>query len=399
MLTIVMPTYWQRKKNQPAKHGDFVFDHPTPLDGKDTLTRTLESLALVEGEFNVVVITATVNHEIDQEVEVRVEKIISSFRKNYPIMQFAASDLTIVRKRITHLGLKPEDISLDGYSSIRNCQLLVPAVMGSDVIAALDDDEVVEPDYALKTQAFLGKQIGKKRADGIAGRYFYEWGNYRVKEFPGTREAENLFDRKHALQNDSYDLFDSRSGRVVETSITLGGNMVFSRDLFINVPFDPQVTRGEDIDYMINSRMMGYNWMLDKELKIYHFPPPCNPSHKLQEDIIRFIYEKKKIELARNIEGLHAVFVEDLKPYPGEFFTEDLEKDALKALKDRNGFSGKETFFMDPEETMETARQRAEFAVDFFPFIERWKEIISTLSKDDELVGYFQNKITGHSDI
>lgn len=307
-------------------------------------------------------------------------------------MQFAASDLDIVRKRMSSLGLDPSDISLDGYSSIRNCQLLVPAVMGTDVIAALDDDEIVDPDYAGETLAFVGKQIGKIRADGIAGRYFYESGSYRVKESPESRQTTNVFGRKHALQNDSYDLFDSRQGRVVETSIILGGNMVFSRELFTNVPFDPQVTRGEDIDYLINSRIMGYNWMLDKELKIYHYPPPCNPSHKLQEDIIRFVYEKEKIKLACDKKGWNSVSVDELKPYPGEFFTENLEKDALEALENRKGLSGKEAFFMTPEETMKTARERAKSSVDFFPFAKRWKDTISALSQDDELTEYFRKK-------
>lgn len=393
MLTIVIPSYWQRNMNQPAQPGDFVFDHPTHLDGPDTLTRTLESLTKVVGEFNVVVITATVNHTINLDVEARVEEIISPFRKNYKIMQFASSDLDIVRKRMSSLGLDPSDISLDGYSSIRNCQLLVPAVMGTDVIAALDDDEIVDPDYAGETLAFVGKQVGEIRADGIAGRYFYESGSYRVKESPESRQTTNVFGRKHALQNDSYDLFDSRQGRVVETSIILGGNMVFSRELFMNVPFDPMVTRGEDIDYLINSRIMGYNWMLDKELKIYHYPPPCNPSHKLQEDIIRFVYEKEKIKLACKKEGWNSVSIEELKPYPGEFFTENLEKDALEALKDRKGLTGKEAFFMNPEETMKTAHERARSAVDFFPFAERWKDTIYALSNDDQLTDYFKDKM------
>ncbi len=393
MLTIVIPTYWQRKKNQPSMPGDFVFDHPTNLDGDDTLTRTLESLSGIEGKFNVVVITAAVNHDIDSEVEARVEEIILPFRKAYPILQFAFSDLVFLRERMSSLGLLPSDISLDGYSAIRNCQLLVPAVMGADVIAAIDDDEVVEPDYAEQALTFIGGEVDGVRADGIAGRYFYEWGSYRVKESDAARKAENIFDRKHALQNDSYDLFDSRPGRVVRTSITLGGNMVFSRELFNNVPFDPRVTRGEDIDYLINSRMMGYNWMLDKELKIYHYPPPCNPSHKLQEDIIRFVYEKKKIELAGKTDGWNPVSIDELKPYPGEFFTDRVEKDALQALKSRTDLSGNESFFMDPEETMATARKRAGEAGEFFPFARRWKNTLAVLSEDSELVEYFCNKL------
>ncbi|MBI9104091.1 MAG: hypothetical protein JEY99_16870 [Spirochaetales bacterium] len=393
MLTIVIPTYWQRKIDEHAMPSDFVFDHPTHLDGPDTLTRTLESLSQVTGEFTVVVITATVSHEIDKEVETRVNEIIKPFKASYPVIQFASSSLFEVRGRMEVLGLDPRDISLDGYSAIRNCQLLVPAILGADIIVAIDDDELVEPDFAKMALEMVGRTFNGKIAHGIAGRYFYEWGGYRVKEPESARKSENLFIRKHALQNDSYDLFDSRHGRVVETSITLGGNMVFSKELFMKVPFDPKVTRGEDIDYLINSRMMGFNWMLDKELKIYHYPPPCKPQHKLQEDVIRFFYERKKLELSTVKEGWQNVLPDELKPYPGEYFTARLDQDALEALENREGLTGLEPFYMSPEETLKVARERAASAGDFFDFAARWKDIISTLTEDKILTNLYREKL------
>ena len=392
MLTIVIPTYWRRKESAASKPEDQVYDHPTALDGEDTITRTLESLRKVEGEFNVVVITAAVSHEIDEEVEERVERIIRPFAADYPVMQFAESDLAYLRGRMRSHGLQPADISLEGYSSIRNCQLLVPAVLGSELIAAIDDDEVVEPDFAIRACEFAGREVNGKTADGIGGRYFYEWGSFRVKEPEHARKTENLFDRKHALQNDSYELFDSRPGRVVDTSIVLGGNMVFSRSLFGAVPFDPLVTRGEDIDYLINSKILGYNWMLDKELKIYHYPPPCNPSHKLQEDIVRFVYEKRKIELAAGRGGANEVDIDELKPYPGEFFTDRLCSDALDALGRRTGLTGKEPFYLSPEQTLEKAEQRAGRAGEYFSFVERWRETVEKLGSDDDLKSYLRSR-------
>ena len=393
MLTIVIPTYWTRESSLPAKKDDRVFDHPTALDGDDTLTRTLESLTAVTGDFNVAIITATVSHEIDLQVEKRVEEIISPFKKRYRILQFSESDLDVVRRRMPELALSPEDVSLEGYSAIRNCQLLVPAIMGSDVIAAIDDDEIVEPDFADRALDFIGKKIGNLSADGVGGRYYYEWGDFRVKEPDYARKSTNVFDRKHALQNDSYTLFDSREGRVVETSIVLGGNMVFSRKLFSTVPFDPLVTRGEDIDYLINSRLMGFNWVLDKELKIYHYPPPCNPSHKLQEDIMRFIYEKRKIELASEYDGFNPIDINTLKPYPGEFFTETLIKDSLEALRKRENLTGEEAFYLSPDETIKAAEEKAARAGEFFEFSRRWKNIIEGLGSDAELKNYFSRKL------
>ncbi|MDZ7793524.1 MAG: hypothetical protein U5P10_07460 [Spirochaetia bacterium] len=333
MLTVVIPTYWTRPIGAPSNREDLVFDHPTPLDGIDTLTKTLESIKRVTADIQVVVVTATVHHELDETVEKKVADLIEPFKEQYPILQFAANDLEFIRTRLKLYGLNQRDISLDGYSSIRNCQLLVPLLLNSEVVAAIDDDELVDPDFADKAVEFIGKEVNGRPIDGIAGRYFYEWGSYRVQEPQNARAAVNLFDRKHVLQNDSYDLFDKREGRVVDTSITLGGNMVFSRELLKNVPFDPAITRGEDIDYLINSMMYGYRWQLDKELIIYHYPPPCNPTNKLREDVIRFFYEKRKIELSSLRDDVQTLSEKTFKPYPGEFFSPRLEADAAEALR------------------------------------------------------------------
>jgi len=37
--------------------------------------------------------------------------------------------------------------SLYSYPGIRNCQLVIPHVLGAEVVVTLDDDETVVPDY------------------------------------------------------------------------------------------------------------------------------------------------------------------------------------------------------------------------------------------------------------
>lgn len=393
MLTIVIPTYWTWPQGQTGKRGDLVFDHPTPLDGEDTLSASLKSLSELDEKVQVILITATVNHELDQAVEARVEELMKPYKKIYPLSQFAASDLEFLRSRLTAQGLNPMDISLEGYSAIRNCQLLAPLLLDSDIVSAIDDDELVDPDFSKKARDFVGKKHRGTMVDGVAGRYFYEWGSYRVIEPKTARSSKNVFYRKHALQNDSYDLFDSREGRLVDTSITLGGNMVFSDALCRQVPFDPRVTRGEDIDYMINSMMYGYRWMMDKELVIYHYPPPCNAGHKLQEDVIRFVYEKRKLQYSRERQDLYEVSADILKPYPGEFFTDRLEGDALEALSRRSGLKGDEHFFMRPEEVLAEARDRSCEAEEYFSYVQRWREITAFISEDHEAKERMRSKM------
>jgi len=323
----------------------------------------------------------------------KVEEIISPFKRGFPVLQFAASDLEVVKSRLEFLDLNPDFFNLKSYPDIRNCQLLVPCILGTELIVAIDDDEVVPPDFLEKAGSFAGRTVNGTRIDGVAGFYYYKWGTYRVKEPPRARTSKNLFDRKSVLQNESYDLFMSKPGRLIETSITLGGNMVFSRELFYSVPFDPRIPRGEDIDYMINSRMLGFKWMMDKELRVDHFPPHTVSSRKLQEDVIRFVYEKRKVELSQSLPGIEAVYPEDLDPYPGEFLKEGVEVQALEALRSRHSSVSSRAFYKTPEAVLVEAKKKAAEAELFFSYVEIWPYVLEKLEKDQALKDHLLKKL------
>ena len=115
--------------------------------------------------------------------------------------------------------------------------------------------------------------------------------------------------------------------RLKETPFVFGGNMVEHQDLFKHVPFDPSVPRGEDIDYLINAGMFGFKFYLDNELSIKHdAPPKTHPTwRKVREDVLRFVFEKSKLEAQKPVPGMKRITAEDLEPFPGEFLGEDLE--------------------------------------------------------------------------
>jgi hypothetical protein len=103
----------------------------------------------------------------------------------------------------------------------------------------------------------------------------------------------------------------------------LGGNLVLTKGLFEKIPFDPLVHRGEDIDYLINARIAGFNVLFDKHLKIKHLPQERTISYRKDElkgDIERFLYEREKV---KGHEGLN------LQPYPGYFLRGDMESKAI----------------------------------------------------------------------
>ena len=381
-IFIVIPTYWTWGKDQPDGPVEALFDHPTPLDGESTLPRLLEALCRMEGPpFTVLVLVATVHPDLEQAAAERVAGLIAPFRERLPIIQFAAADLAMLHKRLRESG--QEDLtplfSLHSYPGVRNCQLIVPHILGAEVIVALDDDEVVGPDYLAKATEFIGQEYEGKRVLGVAGFYLDKEGSLFLPEHPPTG---NIFLDKNAIMNQATRRLLETPGRLVQTPIAFGGNMVFHRDLFTQVPFDPGITRGEDIDYVINARLMGFDFWLDKELTITHLPPEAYgalPYTKLLQDVYRFIYEREKLHLATKRSDVKPLFIEALDPYPGRFLRDDVEEQALKALQSK-ATPQAVALYGSPEAVIEAAKQRAaQMAPRYFAFARMWPRLMRAI--------------------
>ncbi|MBN2553804.1 MAG: hypothetical protein JXB06_13585 [Spirochaetales bacterium] len=402
-ITIVIPTYWCRARGQAEKPGDAVFDHPTPVDESGTLQRCLESLeALRTHEFRVLLITAPVHSQIAPEAEKRVDQLIEPFRASYPITQFAPSDLDRVRRVLDSRGLDPGLVSLEAYPQVRNCQILGSVLLDSELIVAIDDDEVVPADYLQRAVQSMDMLERLAEADaGLAGIYLNAAGDYRLKVRPEEAEAQNKFARKAVLINQQFDACIAEGEGVVETPLALGGNMVFPPKLFRNVSFDPGITRGEDIDYLMNSRLFGCNWFLDGKLTITHLPPKASPGDpltttsygKLQRDVLRFVYQRRKLQVSQQHPELQSLEPEDFGVYPGEFLKEDLEKQALEALQVLRPSDADERFFPQAEQLLEMARQRAGRAEKYPAFNASWKRVLDVVEENEQLKDRMRRKL------
>ena len=71
--------------------------------------------------------------------------------------------------------------------------------------------------------------------------------------------------------NEAFKILESRE-TLVPTTFAFGGNMVLHWKMFENVPFDHYITRGEDMDLLVNSKMLGFQFMLDTRLRVLHLP-------------------------------------------------------------------------------------------------------------------------------
>ncbi len=354
-LTMVIPTYWARESGTGWKEGDAIYDHPTPLDREGTLLRTIQSLEILDEEdrdFQLVIIAAATAEEIEMDVERKVASIIraSNPGAGVEVFLFGRSHLAQIHELLTAEGKGEYNdlLQLRGYSNIRNLCLFIPHILGSDVAVLIDDDEVFEdPKFIAKAKEFIGRDIGggggggmRMRVNAVAGYYLQPDGDYHIKR--PLRPWMRYWDQYERM-NEAFDIIIGAEPwqRLKETPFVFGGNMVIHRNLFTTVPFDPGITRGEDIDFLINARMFGFRFFLDKELSIKHLPPPkSHPTWlQLRMDIYRFIYERAKIEgqaqgeSEKEIEGMTRVYPEDFDPYPGCFLKRDLEDKIEKACR------------------------------------------------------------------
>ena len=195
----------------------------------------------------------------------------------------------------------------------------------------IDDDEVFEdPEFIGEVKEFIGKKVNGEKILAVAGYYLQSDGNYRLKQdFQPWMQYWDKLER----MNEAFEKIIGRGQRLKETPFVFGGNMVIHKELYKRIPFDPEITRGEDIDYLINARMFGIRFYLDRELSMKHLPPkkPHSTWRNLREDIYRFIYEREKLRKQEKLAGMMRVKAEDFDPYPGAFLKDSLEEKIYRA--------------------------------------------------------------------
>lgn len=326
--TMVIPSYWGRKKSEGMRDTDSVYDHPTPLDEGGTLARVLKSLSILDyKDFTLVVLGVSTAPDIREHVESKILSIIKDEAPDVQTILFSYTHLTKIHSYLTKKGKEKfiPLLKLEGYSNIRNLCLFSAHLLGSGVAVLIDDDEIFEDSKFMdKALQFIGTKTEGNDVLAVAGYYINPDNDYLLhKEINPWMADWNKVD----CMNRAFKETIGKGPRLKETSFVFGGNMVVHRDLFSCVPFDPSITRGEDIDFLINARMFGHIFYLDNQLTIKHdAPPKPHPEwRKVREDILRFVFEKSKLESQKPVENMVKVTAENLGIYPGEFLKEDLE--------------------------------------------------------------------------
>lgn len=78
---------------------------------------------------------------------------------------------------------------------------------------------------------------------------------------------------------------------------------------------------------MLNLRMYGSDIWFDNQLQVKHLPPK-SPSEgvRFRQDIYRWLYEYRKLEYSKTQIDLLQIKPHDLRPYPGIFLGNDIER-------------------------------------------------------------------------
>ena len=332
---VVIPTYWSRGKEEGWQDGDAVYDHPTPLDDEGTLQRTLESMKLLKyKDFKLVLLICPTTPDIADEAEQRVMDIVKTSNLKAETYIFTVGDLERVSNIVFETDAQHRTaplLTMMGYANVRNMCLLCADILAADAAILIDDDEVFEKtDWIERSVEFLGKRIYGDVVYGMAGYYINKYDQYYddVKS-----ESWMTYWDRFGFKAKAFDEIIGCPPRIKRTPFAFGGAMILHRDLFQSVPFDPYITRGEDIDYLINSRMYGFSFFLDNTLSIKHLPvPKKHPQWKrIREDIYRFVYERAKIASQYKTGNMVIVTPEDFDPYPGEFLREDLDEKIFRS--------------------------------------------------------------------
>lgn len=389
---VTVPTYWG-DYGSPNNPPCIDFDHPTALDGEETLGRTIDSLCDLPGDFHLLVVLAVTHEEYLLRATEQVKRILAPYLGKKKLYLVAPDN---IRRFNTAIGEK--SLSMDSYGNIRNVQLFVPYCHGADFVVGIDDDEIIED------KAYLEKVIWSLKQDdqtkGLAGPYLDRTGDFRLKGAEALEGLDNLFLKKNFYMNEALKKGMAKGTEVHPNVVAFGGNMVFTREMISHVCHDPYIPRGEDYDYVINAMMKGIRFCFHPDAPIVHLPPDSDGSQagdnirKLKADIRRFIYMGIKLEEHRKAYPHEQFDLALLNPYPGAFVVALplLAEMAKSALTD--GYPGlmtSEEIDLFVDQAIATALVKVE---DFFQYREIWETLLANEKRNNKVRNLLLHDLT-----
>ena len=331
---IVIPSYWT-EGDQPGLADELgergAYDYATPIDKPlPELETCLSSLEQVRGVIRVAVLVVA-DEACYDAARARVNSICRSHPNLNPLVVGREEGKRIVdavsKVAPTASG---EVASLRGYGAIKNLGLAVASVFGHDVVVYLYDDEVVlDPDFLTNAVFGLGaytrqdlKILAKSGffIDENDSPYAKTAKSWTEKEWTKTTQFNKVMERAQKAKN-----------RITRSNHMCGGCCAIHAEAFTRIPFDPYITRGDDLDYVLNLRSHGVDAWFDNEWCVRLVPPEekASSASVFMQNIYRWLYEYRKLDVLNSRRDLRTITPESLMPYPAPWLSAGVEKRIL----------------------------------------------------------------------
>ncbi len=379
---IVIPSYWA-ETDQPTEIGEAgVYDHVTPITKPvPELETCLRSLEAVRGVLRVIVLLVA-PAECEESARARVDAICRQHLSLSPIV-IGSREGSIVSGAVEKVvpRMDADYVSLRGYGAIRNMGLAIAAMLNHDVVVFLNDDEVVLDENFL-IDAVYG--IGSITRQGIPIRcksgLFLDWQNSPYANVGRPRWSERLWSKRIEFNQWMHRALTGT--RISRANSLCGGCFVVSAEAYTKVPFDPIISRGEDLDYLFNLRMNGIDVWIDNAWRVRHLPPdlPQTAEHFVQ-GVYRWSYETEKIAAANATPGIRQIRAESLRPYPSGWISPDVHR-RIRGTAFRRALVGPQRLAYLKILLSGHRRARAwakEHSTEYFSFQTYWPRIMSDL--------------------
>lgn len=325
---IVIPSYWDRSA-RPGPLGERgVYDYTTPIDKPlPELEVCLSSLEHVSGVLRVIVLVVA-PQDCEEAARARVNSICRAHADLNPLV-IGAREASHVERAVGRMAhhVAGETVSLRGYGAIRNMGLAVAAILGHDVVVFLDDDEVaLGEDYLTKAVWGLGSLTRQNLQVLVKSGFFIDELGSPYAE-PSGAWSEKYWS-KAADFNRVMERAQTSASRITRSNHLCGGCCALHAAAFSKAPFDPYITRGEDLDYVLNVRAMGMDVWFDNEWCVQSQPPEemAGAPSLFMQDVHRWLYEYRKLDAMNARRDLRTITPESLMPYPAPWLSSGVRR-------------------------------------------------------------------------
>jgi glycosyltransferase involved in cell wall biosynthesis len=334
--SLVFPMFWGRKKKNIYQENDYFYDHPTALDDEGTIPPLFKSMRILQDrDFDVIAVAGANAPSKSKAVEKAAGKLLQKHadKAGVQLHFFSYSHLERLHDFLDKIGRGDlrEAVGLVGYSPLRNACLVAAHILGKDIAISIDDDcQFIDPGYIDRIKTHIGSEFEGRPILAYCGPYLTESGSIYLERSQSPHVAYwTVID----AMNEMFRKYIVESPGLKETPFAIMGNISVHKDFFSQIPLDPPMQRGEDMDWVMNAHILGQRFIMDTDLLIKHAPPPRPyPTWRpMREDIYRFRYQQAKIANSKDGDGHNELDRQRYQPYPGVFYQDDFLDRVFKA--------------------------------------------------------------------